>query len=131
VSENVNSESMWVEWAKNAFKSIYGFDWQGDNVLLSRENLLCAFIDYYIDKFNNFPTIECLLEIAEIISWNIWQMDGLKFVNQLIKPRFFFLARNIKKWNVKDVKQIIHISIAEFIVILWIGLQTERLSLSA
>lgn len=80
VSENVNSESMWVEWAKNAFKSIYGFDWQGDNVLLSRENLLCAFIDYYIDKFNNFPTIECLLEIAEIISWNIWQMDGLKFV---------------------------------------------------
>ena len=34
----------------------------------------------YIAKFDIFPIIEYLLEIAEIISWNIWQMDGLKFV---------------------------------------------------
>lgn len=80
ISENVDSEPEWFEWAKTAFKSVYGFDWQGDNVLLARENLLRTFIDYYIDKFENFPMIEYLLEIAEIISWNIWQMDGLKFV---------------------------------------------------
>ncbi len=80
VSENVDSEPEWVEWAKTAFKSVYGFDWQGDNVLLARENLLRTFIDYYTQKFGNFPIIEYLLEIAEIISWNIWQMDGLKFV---------------------------------------------------
>ncbi len=80
VSENVNSEPEWVEWAKIAYKSIYGFDWQGDNVLLARENLLRTFIDYYMDKFEHFPITEYLLEIAEIISWNIWQMDGLKYV---------------------------------------------------
>lgn len=80
VSENVDSEPEWLEWAKTAFKSVYGFDWQGDNVLLARENLLRTFIDYYIAKFDNFPIIEHLLEIAEIISWNIWQMDGLKYV---------------------------------------------------
>lgn len=80
ISENVDSEPDWIEWAKTAFKSVYGFDWQGDNVLLARENLLRTFIDYYAQKFDNFPIVEYLLEIAEIISWNIWQMDGLKFV---------------------------------------------------
>lgn len=80
VSENVDSEPSWVEWVKIAYKSVYGYDWQGDNVLLARENLLRTFIDYYIAKFDIFPIIEYLLEIAEIISWNIWQMDGLKFV---------------------------------------------------
>lgn len=80
VSENVDSESEWLEWTKTAFKSVYGFDWQGDNVLLARENLLRTFIDYYVAKFDNFPIIEYLLEIAEIVSWNIWQMDGLKYV---------------------------------------------------
>lgn len=80
ISENVDSEPEWFEWAKTAFKSVYGFDWQGDNVLLARENLLRSFIDYYIDKFDNFPIVKYLLEIAEIISWNIWQMDGLKYV---------------------------------------------------
>lgn len=80
VSENVDSEPEWLEWAKTAFKSVYGFDWQGDNVILARENLLRTFIDYYVAKFDNFPIIEYLLEIAEIVSWNIWQMDGLKYV---------------------------------------------------
>ena len=80
VSENVDSEPEWLEWAKTALKSVYGFDWQGDNVLLARENLLRTFIDYYVAKFDNFPIIEYLLEIAEIVSWNIWQMDGLKYV---------------------------------------------------
>ena len=80
VSENVDSEPEWLKWAKTAFKSVYGFDWQGDNVLLARENLLRTFIDYYVAKFDNFPIIEYLLEIAEIVSWNIWQMDGLKYV---------------------------------------------------
>ena len=80
VSENVDSEQEWYEWAKQAVKSVYGYDWQGDNVLLARENLLFTFSDYYEDKFGVYPIIEYLREIAEILSWNIWQMDGLKFV---------------------------------------------------
>lgn len=80
ISENVDGEQEWVEWAKIAFKSVYGFDWQGDNVLLARENLLRTFIDYYTDKFGLSPITEYLIDFAEIISWNIWQMDGLKYV---------------------------------------------------
>ena len=29
------------------------------------------------DKWNDFPTKKALNKIANIISWNIWQMDGL------------------------------------------------------
>ena len=80
LSENVDSEIEWYSWAKKAFQSIYGFEWQGDNLLLARENLLFAFVDYYENKFGIFPIKEYLKEIATIISWNIWQMDGLKGV---------------------------------------------------
>ena len=77
VSENTTTEASWHSWAMEAFKSIYGFDYQGDNVLLARENLLYTYADYFIDKFGYDPDIEELTSIAEIISWNIWQMDGI------------------------------------------------------
>lgn len=80
VSENNTGEKEWIEWAIIAVKSVYGFDWQGDNVLLARENLLYTFIDYYYSKFNKKPEIQLVKEIAYILSWNIWQMDGIKFV---------------------------------------------------
>ncbi|WP_337398873.1 restriction endonuclease subunit M [Congzhengia sp.] len=80
VSENVDSKDQWIKWAKKSYQNIYGFDWQGDNVLLARENLLFTFIDYYKAKFDADPEIKVLNDIAKILSWNIWQMDGLKFV---------------------------------------------------
>ena len=80
VSENVDSEPEWYNWAKKAMQSIYGFDWQGDNVLLARENLLFTFIDYYEHKFGVPPIKEYLMQVAKILAWNIFQMDGIKFV---------------------------------------------------
>ncbi len=80
VSENADNEQEWYKWATVAFKSVYGFDFQGDNVLLARENLLFTFMETYFAKFGVSPTTEYLIEIAKILIWNIWQMDGLKFV---------------------------------------------------
>lgn len=80
VAENTGTDSDWLKWARIAFQNIYGFDWQGDNVLLARENLLLTYIDYYKARFSIEPSVDLLLDIAEIISWNIWQMDGLKYV---------------------------------------------------
>jgi hypothetical protein len=80
INENLNSEREWYDWVKIAYQNIYGYDWQGDNILLARENLLLSFEDYYIDRFGLAPIKEYMLEIAEITSWNIWQMDGLKCV---------------------------------------------------
>ena len=80
VSENAVNEQEWYEFAKRAYQSIYAFDWQGDNVLLARENLLFTFSDFYVERFCIPPIMEYLFEIAEILSWNVWQMDGLKLV---------------------------------------------------
>ena len=80
INENVEAEEDWIKYVFEAYQSIYGFEWQGDSVLIARENLLFTFIDYYIDKFGGFPKNEYLLKLANIIVWNIFQMDALKYV---------------------------------------------------
>ena len=82
VSENTETTGDWLKWAQTAYKNVYGYEWQGDNLLLARENLLMTFIDYYKAKFgqDKMPKMKSLLYIAYIISWNFWQMDGLKGV---------------------------------------------------
>lgn len=79
VNENVEDEPSWNEWAIKAYQSTYGFDYQGDNVLIARENLLYTFIDNVLHKYNHYPELSMLKRIANIISWNIWQMDGMSF----------------------------------------------------
>ena len=96
VSENVDSEKEWYFWAKKAVQSVYGFDWQGDNVLLARENLLFTFIEHYEDKFEVPPIPEYLLDIAKVLAWNVFQMDGIKYVvpnsckNETVKTETLF-----------------------------------------
>lgn len=80
VSENTSNEKEWFDWTLRAYQSIYGYEFQGDNLLLARENLLATFIEYYQDKFDDNPSISQLTEICEVICWNIWQMDGMKYV---------------------------------------------------
>lgn len=80
VSENVDNSADWLKWAQVAYQNVYGYEWQGDNLLLARENLLMTFVDYYTAKFSKEPLLKSLLYIAYIISWNFWQMDGLKGV---------------------------------------------------
>ncbi len=80
VNENCENDVDWLKWAIRAIKSVYGYEFQGDSVLIARENVLYDFIDYFKDRFGTDPDIDLLKEIANIIAWNIWQMDGLKGV---------------------------------------------------
>jgi len=80
VGENTDTIAEWLEAAQAALMSIYGYEWQGDNIVLARESLLYTFIDFYRAKFGEDPQLKSLHFIAEIIAWNIWQMDGLKCV---------------------------------------------------
>lgn len=80
INENITDKNEWWKWVVIAYQRTYGYDFQGDNVILARENLLFDFIDNYIFKFNEEPSIDYITEIAKILSWNIFQMDGLKYV---------------------------------------------------
>lgn len=80
VNENASSNEEWIKQSIEAVKSIYGYEWQGDNLLLARENVLFSYLEYYYDKFGDLPSEELMIEIATIVSWNLWQMDGIKCV---------------------------------------------------
>jgi hypothetical protein len=80
VNENLDSINEWLKAVETAYENTYGFEWQGDSLLLAREALLITFIENFTHKFESEPPLENIQNIAEIISWNIWQMDGLKGV---------------------------------------------------
>lgn len=73
------SDEEWLNQVKQAFQTTYGYEWQGDSLLLARENLLYTFVDHYGARCGTSPDIRLLLDFAEIISWNVWQMDGLTY----------------------------------------------------
>ena len=79
VNENTETKGEWLKWTTRAFESIYGFEFQGDNLLLARENLLYTFIDNYEYKWNENVRLQDLKRIANIIAWNLWQMDGITY----------------------------------------------------
>ncbi len=78
VNENAQSDEEWEKWVVRAYQSVYGYEYQGDNLLFARINLLLTFDDCYRAKFQKKPAEKLLRTIANTISWNFWQMDGLK-----------------------------------------------------
>ena len=77
VSENAATEDEWRKYATHAVQSTYGYEYQGDNLLLARVNLLLTYAEHLQARWQRKPTEEELQAIAKIISWNLWQMDGL------------------------------------------------------
>ena len=77
INENVKTRKTWNQWVYRAFESVYGYEYQGDNLLIARINLLETFCEYTRERWNEEPTASELKRIANIISWNLWQMDGI------------------------------------------------------
>ncbi len=80
INENVDNVGEWLDAAETALKSTYAFEYHGDSLLIAREAMLVSFIENYNYKFIGEPVLEAIQTIAYIISWNVWQMDGLKGV---------------------------------------------------
>lgn len=79
INEKVEVEDEWVNLALEIYKASYGYEYQGDSLLLARENLILTFIDNYFYMFGAFPENKLLVEVSKIISWNVFQMDGLTY----------------------------------------------------
>lgn len=80
INAEVEDKAEWQRLVEGAFKSSYGFEWSGDSLLLARENLLYTYRDYYYAKWLEEPLYDFFEHIAEIISYNVFQMDGLKYI---------------------------------------------------
>ncbi|HFI2691336.1 TPA: Eco57I restriction-modification methylase domain-containing protein [Streptococcus suis] len=81
LSQQVHEEESWFQGAVIAYQNAYGYEYQGDSLLLARENLLASFIDYYQAKFDQEPSPSQKQTIAQIISYNVLQMDGLTYTS--------------------------------------------------
>ena len=111
------TKAEWIDWMLKAYQHTYGFELQGDNLLLTREAMLFTFIDN-LKEYNlsmailkrknktefrsktsvlhldldclNIDDYEHLKTVCDILSWNIWQMDGLTGCTPYVRPSMDF-----------------------------------------
>ena len=77
VTENTKTQEEWVRGALDALRATYGFEYQGDNLLIARINVFETFVEHLRNSWDLDPEENELGQAAWIISWNFWQMDGL------------------------------------------------------
>lgn len=77
ISENTQSVQDWICWARRAYEATYGYEFLGDNLFLARMNLLLTFREHMKARWGIEPSDEEYVRVADIITWNLWQMDGL------------------------------------------------------
>lgn len=76
VTEKTKTRAEWVRRALDALKATYGFEYQGDNLLIARINVLETFCEHLHDRWGASANLEEIDQAAWIVSWNFWQMNG-------------------------------------------------------
>lgn len=77
VSTYTTTVDEWIHWSIRAFEATFGYEYQGDNLLIARVNFMKTFIEFYQQKWNGYPDSKVLEQLIHKITWNVWQMDGL------------------------------------------------------
>ena len=105
INNEITDKAEWQRLVELAYQSSYGFEWNGDSLLLARENLLYTYRDYYYAKWGDEPLYGLLEEIAKIISYNIFQMDGLKFTIPLTEKREKIVEKQLSLFDMGESKE--------------------------
>lgn len=77
VSKYSENESEWIYWSFRALQATYGYEFQGDNLLIARVNVLADWEDWFEFNVHRKPVKREFKRAINIIVWNLWQMDGL------------------------------------------------------
>lgn len=98
-----------VDWTRRAVQSVYGYDFQGDNLFLARRNIFKTVEEFLTGEVPSKELKTFLIEVAEIISWNLWQMDGLTGSPPFTENANLFGGANckIKDWSTGEVVEFI------------------------
>ena len=92
VSENAADEADWLAWAQKAVQATYGYEFQGDNLLIARVNVWMSVEEHFQHwrkaqgKRPRKLTKPEGRQLCEIVAWNLWQMDGLTGAIPYRKP---------------------------------------------
>ena len=76
VTEKTKTRREWLRRALDALRATYGFEYQGDSLLIARINVLETFAEHLRDRWGSDPEQDELEQAAWIVSWNFWQMNG-------------------------------------------------------
>jgi hypothetical protein len=115
INAEVSDKAEWQRLVELAYKSSYGFEWNGDSLLLARENLLYTYRDYYYAKWVDEPLYGLFEDIATIISYNVFQMDGLKYTIPLTEKiervenmqlSLFDMGERQEEWRIVPGKRV-------------------------
>lgn len=105
INREVSDKAEWQRLVELAYKSSYGFEWNGDSLLLARENLLFTYRDYYVDKWKEFPIYGLFESIATIISYNVFQMDGLTYTIPLSEKKVRVEQHQLSLFDAKESEE--------------------------
>ncbi|MDR0993790.1 MAG: restriction endonuclease [Verrucomicrobiota bacterium] len=116
INAEVTDKAEWQRLVELAYKASYGFEWNGDSLLLARENLLYTYFDYYLEKWGEPPMDGLFEQMANIISYNVFQMDGRTYTIPLSEKRermdnpqlslFDFDAPEKVEWSITPGKRV-------------------------
>lgn len=76
IPDNID-KTEWIKFATKSLQATYGYEWQEDSIYLARKNLLLDVIEFYEGIFNEHPEDKVIEEWANIVSYNIFRMDGV------------------------------------------------------
>lgn len=76
VTEKTKTRKEWVRRALDALRATYGFEYQGDNLLIARINVFETFAEHLRDRWGSDAEQDELEQAAWTVSWNFWQMNG-------------------------------------------------------
>ncbi len=85
VRENTRTIEERVEWALKGVKAVYGYEIQGDSLLIARVNVLTAALEFCASSRLELNARSLTAEeeraeyarFVDVIAKNLWQMDGL------------------------------------------------------
>ncbi len=78
----------WLEWVFKSFESVYGYEFQGDSVVIARINMLLEFEETLQVMLGRFPSEAEYQRVIEICTWNLIQMDGLTGCPPFVQAKF-------------------------------------------
>lgn len=74
---STTNKKEWSDLALSALKATYGYEWQEDSIYIARQNLLLTTMEHFFFTFNQEADEETISKWADVISYNIFRMDGV------------------------------------------------------
>lgn len=103
VSENSDNVESWIKWAIRAVQATYGYEFQGDNLLIARVNVLLTFMEHLKERWKQDAPLSVYQTLINIITWNLWQMNGLTGMTPYANPGDYTYQEDLFKGNYVDL----------------------------